>query len=267
MKVEIGAQACVFTHCGREIGRYVVDDPFKPYLHPLRTPNGHCVTDCMPADHRHHKGMMYALRCQDLNFWEEDPGSGEQKQQALSVLQDAWGTGIQQDLLWHARGGGLETYLERREIVSRYDRKDRGFHWTWRSRRTALRTHRLIKSPWSFPLDDGRKINYHGLGIRLPRAWAFPGGSLSGVEMRGQAMDWKQACGGSDSEIRWWGRMDGFWSPPTVAVTIRQEQPYTWFVLKRDFAYLSVGPSNAREIDVPAGQVFCETYHIVVQDR
>jgi len=267
MKIQIDSEACVFTHRGGEAGRYVLDDPFKPHIHPLRTPEGHCVTDCMPADHRHHKGLMYALRCHDLNFWEEGSDSGTQKQQSISALEDARGTGVVQELLWQACNGGLETYLETREIVCRYDEEKRGFHWTWHSRRTALREHRLIKSPWSFHLDDGRTINYHGLGIRLPWVWAFSGDTFSGVEIGGQACDWKQACGTSGPEVAWWGLIDGQWNPPTAAVTIRQEQQGAWFVLKTDFAYLSVGPSNAEEVQIPEGRIFDETYHVLVQDR
>ena len=43
-------------------GLYVLDDPFKPYIHPLKTPAGHTVSLAMPHDHPHHKGSMYALR-------------------------------------------------------------------------------------------------------------------------------------------------------------------------------------------------------------
>lgn len=267
MRVQMDSRACVFTRQGGEAGRYVLDDPFKPYLHPLRTPEGHCVTDCMPVDHRHHKGLMYALRSHDLNFWEEDSDCGIQRQQSISMLEDARGVGIRQELLWQARGGGCDTYLETREIACRYDAENRGFHWTWHSRRTALRAHRLVKSPWSLPLDDGRMINYHGLGIRLPRAWAFPGDAFSGVEAGGRALDWRQVCGSSGAEVGWWGRIDGHWTPPLAAVTIRQEQQDTWFALKTDFAYLSVGPSNAVEVEVPEGQVFEEICHVLVQDR
>jgi hypothetical protein len=269
MRIRFDSQAAVFEHDGVEAGRYVLDDPFKSYIHPLRTPQGHCVSDCMPADHRHHKGLMFGLRCDDLNFWEEEPDGAEcgvQTSRAISGLEGGNASGFRQELRWQAKDGGLPTYDEVREVLCRHD-GSRAFHWTWRSRRTALRGHRLVKSPWSISMADGRRINYHGLGLRLPWVWAFSGETFNGVEIQGRAQDWNQACGTSGPEVTCWGRIDGHWSPPTAAVTFRQEQSDTWFVLKADFSYLSIGPSNAEEIDVAQGRIFQETYHIIVQDR
>jgi len=270
MKTTMDARSVVFSENGLEAGRYVLDDPFKPHIHPLRTPKGHLVSDSMPADHRHHKGLMFALRCQDLNFWEEEPDGDEcgvQISRSLRAVEGVNGGGIRQELRWQAKHGGRATYDEVREIFCRYDAEKSGFEWTWNSFRTSLRPHRLVKSPWSAPLEDGTRINYHGLGLRLPWMWAFSGDHFCGVEVDGKATDPRQACGSSGPGVTWWGRIDGHWSPPVAAVTFRQEHGYTWFVLKEDFAYLSVGPSNREELDVFEGQEFRETYQVLVQDR
>ena len=175
-------------------------------------------------------------------------------------------TGLHQELCWREEHGGRHTYLENRWICGRRD--EQAFVWTWKTRREALRDHRLVKSPWSMSLPDGRTVNYHGLGLRLPWSWAFghDDNTFSGVEIDGRPVRAMEACGTEVPRIRWWGRMDGFWDPPRTAVTVAQAQAGTWFVLKGDFAYLSVGPSNANECDIPAGHIITETYTIRVED-
>ncbi len=129
--------------------------------------------------------------------------------------------------------------------------------------------HRLIKSPWSLEVRDGRKINYHGLGIRLPWMWRFPVDEFCGVEVDGTGCEAMEACGQTAESVGLWGRIDGQWEATTAAVTMSQrpEQAFTWFVLKGDFPYLALGPSNAEERDVAKGEIFEEFYTVRVEDR
>jgi len=266
MNVEISDHAILFGESGRWAGRYVLDDRFKPHFSMLSTPEGHNVAMVSPADHRHHKGLMYALRCADLNFWEEDPGTGEcGVQQVLST--SAVADGFAQDLLWREEGGGMATYREIRTITCRAESGGRAFEWRWHTQRESLRDHRLVKSPWSAALPDGRTVNYHGLGLRMPWAWAYPNENTSGTEVDSQPVDAAGVIGSTGPAVTMWGLMDGQWSPAKCAVTIRQSGRNTWFLLKQSFAYLSVGPSNAEEINVRTGDCFDETYTITVADR
>lgn len=269
MNIDLTKQAAVFSADGRPAGHYVLDDPFKPYLHPLRSPAGHVVTVAMPGDHRHHKGLMYALRCADLNFWEENPGSGHCGVQDIISTDPAGDSGLRQEILWREEGGGLETYREERHLSCTLSADGTCFEWTWRSRREALRDHRLIKSQWSLELPDGRKINYHGLGIRLPWMWAFGGDDcpFNGIETGGRTATAMETCGTAGPEVTWWGLIDGHWAPPKAAVTLRQDHGYGWFVLKGDFAYLTAGPSNLAEREVARGEIFEETFLVSVADR
>jgi hypothetical protein len=50
-------------------------------------------------------------------------------------------------------------------------------------------------------------------------------------------------------------------------VTLRQAHAFNWFVLRGGFPYLSIGPSNAEELDVRKGQTFSESYDIEIADR
>ncbi len=266
VSAQISENAAVFAAGDKVAGHYVLDDPYKPYMHPLRTPAGHPVTVAMPGDHRHHKGLMYALKCEDVNFWEEEPGTGHCGMQEIRSTANAEG-GIVQEILWREEGGGLQTYNEQRRITCELSEDSKRFEWTWSTRRESLRDHKLVKSPWSLADGSGRKINYHGLGIRLPWMWRFGNDNFNGVEQDGEPVKAEEAHGTTGSQIGWWGLIDGYWSPPKAAVTLRQEHGFGWFVLKGDFAYIAAGPSNLEEIEIRAGDVFEEIYHLTVEDR
>ncbi len=266
MDIQLNEDCAVFQHDGQVAGEYVLNDRFKPYLKSLYTPRGYNTTIVSPGDHRHHKGLMYGLRCADVNYWEEDPGSGGCGIQEV-IKTEASEDGVVQELLWCEESGSLETYREHRYISCCYDTEDDGYHWTWKSRRESLRPHRLIKSEWSLEIPDGRKINYHGLGVRLPWIWAFPIGNFNGVEVEGQKTSVMSACGLKVPEITYWGKIDGQWEKRYAALTLRQSQDFTWFAIKQGFAYLGVGPSNEEEVDVKEGEVFEESYEVIVADR
>jgi hypothetical protein len=220
----------------------------------------------MPGDHRHHKGLMYALRCEDLNFWEEDPGSGHCGIQEIRETTVEDGALLQQ-ILWREEGGRLHTYHEQRRVTCNLSDDRQRFEWTWSTRRESLRDHRLVKSPWSLEDQSGRKINYHGLGIRLPWMWRFGNDNFNGVEKEGHPVEAADAHGTNGSTMGWWGLIDGHWTPPKAAVTLRQDHGFGWFVLKGHFPYLAAGPSNLEELDVKAGDVFTEDFQITVEDR
>lgn len=52
---------------------------FKPYVRELYTLRGQNVLLDAPPDHLHHHGLMYAIRVNGVNFWEENDAPGVQK--------------------------------------------------------------------------------------------------------------------------------------------------------------------------------------------
>ncbi|MDR0522800.1 MAG: PmoA family protein [Planctomycetaceae bacterium] len=48
---------------------------FKPYISILTTPEGRNILRDAPADHIHHHGLMFAVKIDGVNFWEERPGN------------------------------------------------------------------------------------------------------------------------------------------------------------------------------------------------
>jgi len=270
MQIAITSKAVGFIDGASEVGIYRLDDPFKPYLHPLRTPAGHTVTVVSPGDHRHHKGLMFALRCADLNFWEEDPGSGacgvQRIQETLPTPPDD-GAGIRQRILWEREDGELQTYEETRIIRVKPGSDGKSYHWSFTSERLSLRDHTLIMSEWSLEKTDGTRVNYHGLGIRLPWPWCIAYCRKLTVDGEEQE-DLLSASGSTPRGVSMEGLLDGEWSPPRVKVELRQpeSQAYPLFALGSPFPYLSLGPSNLSPLDVSKGRRFAETYEIIVSD-
>jgi hypothetical protein len=128
-----------------------------------------------------------------------------------------------------------------------------------------MRDHELIKSEYSMDLPDGRKINYHGLGVRLPWQWIFPNPSWSGLSNGEQPYEkYHDACGTKVSEMMMWGKIDGQWHDRFASVKIKQNQDFTWYVYKNFFPYLACGPSNEDELQVRKGECFEENYKIEV---
>ncbi len=268
MDIAVHTDRVAFRHDGKPFAEYILNDRFKPHFRSLRTPAGHETTLVSPGDHRHHKGLMYALRCEDLNFWEERPGDGQcgvQEVCSTDLLPER--DGIFQEILWKEESGALETYRETRTIRVRRLTDASAFVLSWHTSREALRDHRLIKSPASIDLPDGRRINYHGLGIRLPWMWRFPSRRSGGVEVNRAPADPLDARGTTAPSVGFWGLIDGQWKRTVASVTITQQQTFTWFVLKRDFPYLSIGPSNIEEFTVGKGDVSEESYSIEIADR
>ena len=61
----------------------------KPYVRELYSLNGVNVLRDAPADHLHHHGLMYAIRVNGVNFWEEADQPGVEK--SIRLLHRATG--------------------------------------------------------------------------------------------------------------------------------------------------------------------------------
>ena len=252
-------------------GRYHYRDEFKPHFHPLKTPRGHTISLASPHDHKHHKGLMYALRTETVNFWEErstlpnEQVGIQQHQEFAQVTGSGEQVGFVETLVWLEQPSGRVVFTETREIRCRMEPAQGGYLWSWRARLTAAEDCRLIQSQWSSTSEDGRKINYHGLGLRLCRA--FGGGTgnnklvLDGVETA-----FKDGMGSAPRQAVFTGSFDGNWPVERASVRFEQRQNNTLYVLSEPFAFLSMGPSNAAPLDWKKGAVIEEAYSVLIAD-
>jgi len=269
VNLTVSPQSAVFRVGGVDVGTYVLDDPYKPYLHPLRTPAGHVVSLAKPYDHRHHKGLMYAIATEEVNFWEEEgderyPRIGRQQQVGIEFDFSVGHPEVRQDLSW-VDDLDAEIFHESRTIGCEL-LDSTTIRWTWASRIESMRTQRLRMSPWSMPDESGRLVNYHGLGLRFPRSFS---GRPQRMQVRTDAGESTVAAvhGRVLPAVEVRGVIDGTWPAPTAGVSIRQlDTQHQFFLLSDTFVSLSTGPSVAGPVDLSAGDVFSQTYQIDVSD-
>lgn len=263
---------------GRLAGRYHHGDEFKPFVHPLNSPLGHTVSLARPHDHRHHKGLMYALRIPELNFWEEvstrpGEGVGRERHVAFSDVRAAGDeVGFTETLAWEPVAGGPAVFEETRRVSCR--RTGAAFVWTWEVTLRVRRDTRLIQSQWSHKTAAGRLTNYHGLGLRMCREF---GGSTRNNALQlddgpvqwnrnSKPYDFSAAMGATPARVTFIGHIDGTWPVPRVAVTMSQQEKNGLFIFESPFAFMALGPSNLAERSLAAGEVLRDRYTITIED-
>ncbi len=272
MNLETSPGVVEFRLSDLVVGCYRYSDEFKPHLHPLRTPRGHCVTSASPHDHKHHKGLMYALRTEDVNFWEETstlPGEVAGVQRHLDFqepIRRGLEVGFIEKLEWCAQDGSLPSFEETRTIFCRQD--SQSFLWTWKTQLTALRPLTLVQSQWSH-LDSGsgKKTNYHGLGIRLRRDM---GGLTRGNQLVLDGVvhdgDFTTYMGSIPRVVSFAGRLDGTFPVESACVTFGQDQKNALYVCNDVFPFMALGPTNASGMQLRAGDRIEESYTVLVAD-
>jgi hypothetical protein len=145
---------------------------FKPYVRELITLDGVDLLRDAPADHLHHHGFMYAIKVNNINFWEETPASGRQIPQPeliREVRRDPNGrpeAGFSQTIHWVAAEHAalpdtspVALLVEQRSLTITIDPPSERIHVEWQSD--------FVAGPGS-PAIVLSGSNYHGLGIRFP---------------------------------------------------------------------------------------------------
>lgn len=256
-------------------GVYRFADEFKPHIHPLRTPRGHTLTSASPHDHKHHKALMYALRAEDVNFWEEvatPPGEvpGVERHVTFAdVVSRGPEVGFAETLHWAARDGSRASFDETRRVSCRHEPTLRAFVWSWSTRLVALRDLHLVQSQWSHGLPDGTKVNYHGLGVRLRRDF---GGMTRNHELHLDGAvhreKFQSQMGARPRSVAFIGSIDETW--PVERAGVRFEQPAgqdnTLYVMEDYIPFMGLGPTNRAPLRLAAGGVIEESYTVTVFD-
>ena len=145
---------------------------FKPYVKELSPLGGENILRDAPFDHLHHHALMYGIRVNGINFWEEVSGSGVQKVISTSrpVCAEA-GTGgqaqarFEQVLHWVAPQDAflpdtapVALLVERRALVLTVNPARREVALEWQSKfEVGGKTNTVTLSG----------ANYHGLGLRF----------------------------------------------------------------------------------------------------
>ncbi len=215
------------SHTHRGAFAYVYgSSPYKPFVRNLITPTGVDILRNAPEDHLHHHGLMFAVRINDINFWEERENSGKQEDLGFSETKRGE-TLIIQQVQWVGPDEIGPIVNENRKIVFHHVDDSLVTLGTWQS---AL--HGLDGKPT--PTFSG--TNYNGLGMRFVESMD-KGGSFfnadGGTGVPGTAIVKSKWCAYSATA-------DG--KPVTVAMfdhPTNERHPATWYTMDTPFAYLS----------------------------
>jgi len=220
-------------HGGSPLLRYRFRDvPHKPYVQEWYSPAGVNILRDAPDDHKHHHGLMFAIKVDGVNFWEEQEAPGTQVHRGfhgLNVFKSPGGDNVRlvQRLAWVDPSTDAVLLQEVRTIT---------FHdtagpalLTWESRFTV-------------PQDKDKATlggaHYHGLGMRFVESmdtvgtFTTPGGEL-GELVRGDEHLTPGTWCAYTAPVEGKSVIVALFDAPENA------RPALWFTMKEHFAYLS----------------------------
>jgi len=175
-----------YHHRFRDVGQ-------KPYVDFLATPSGNNILRDAPADHFHHHALMFAIRVNGVNFWEEYAPGYPGKEQIVpesfvrsEIECGQSGTLVDEslDLNWISPRGTL-LLEERRFIRAQMKSESEPTLLTWVSilsppenREQAGINPEIIPPDHSAELEERTFLHgsyYNGLGLRFDASMDFGG--------------------------------------------------------------------------------------------
>lgn len=244
--------------------------PFKPYIRQLFSPAGVNILRDAPFDHLHHHALMFAVKVNGVNFWEESPTAGKQLHKSFTNSKSDVKTDTENDkrhdmrrasftelIDWNNSSGQL-LLTEKRTVEIRQAANLNATFLTWQS---------------EFELPEGAEsatitgAHYHGLGMRFVKSMDT-GGRFSnadgkpGTVFRGDERllrsTWCAYIANTDGKLITVAMFDHPNNP---------RHPATWFTMTAPFAYLSATMNLYVEpLEVVAGKPLVLRYAVVVWD-
>jgi len=260
LRLSVDAATVTVTSEERPILVYhYVQNPAKPYIEKLFSPNGVNVLRDSPADHKHHHGLMFAVAVDGVDFWSENPKCGRQvhrggqRPEVTDRHGSSWASGAQ-EIDWVAPGGEKLLLRETRRIAV-----------------GGLPEAKATLVTWQCRLDPpGKKSvtlsgsTYFGLGMRFVVSMDQGGRFVNA--------DGKTGVAGTNAARSAWcaysASADG--KPVTVAMfddPKNPRHPATWFTLEKPFAYMSATLDLSRQpLVIEAGKPLELRYAAAVWD-
>lgn len=244
--LDAGGHSVTFGFRGRPVLAYAAEPSLhKPYVRELRTLRGENVLRDAPADHLHHHGLMFAVRVNGVNFWEERPPAGRQVAAGAPVVERGSGrdglpwASLRQRLHWLPPGEedpAAALLIEEREVRLTVDAglEEVAVAWTGRFEVGPSVERAVVHG-----------TDYNGLGLRLPEAFDHVAEFANSARLSysaAQTFDVRPAAWTSAS-----GRMEG--REVQVALASHPANPgrQSFFSMRNAFAYLAAIPELARE--------------------
>lgn len=240
---------------------------YKPYVKELFTTTGRNVLRDAPFDHLHHHGLMYAIKANGVNFWEEVAGAGYQKPVATSKWMESKTTDglpqftLTQTLHWLAPADAELSDTAKAAILIE--------HRTLTV--TLNEAQKEVALQWKGEFEVGAKsnvvtltgANYHGFGMRFLKEFDPIARHLNS----GGAPDLN---GKQDVSKHKWGSVS-FDQPGQPATLVLFGHPTNargdawFFTMRTPFAYLSATQNLDQEpLVYRAGEKFQVNYLVTL---
>jgi len=271
MSITTGENAVSINAGSQLLLRYPYNNvPFKPYVHQLFSPAGVNILRDAPADHLHHHALMFAVKVDGVNFWEETQTAGKQIHQSFTDVRTDTKTDVQNDKLFEMRHAGFTELIdwtnpkqellikERRTIEVRQGTDLGATLLTWQSK---------------FELPDGKEsatltgAHYHGLGMRFLKSMDTGGRFINADNKTGTVFRGEERLL-SSTWCAYYANADG----KTVTVAMfdhpkNPRHPATWFTMTAPFAYLSATLNLHKEpLKIVSGKPLVLQYAVAVWD-
>ncbi len=264
MRVATDRDVVYITTGERTLMRYRYKDvPYKPYVDQLFSPSGVNILLDAPHDHLHHHALMYAVKADGVNFWEEQQAPGRQAHRTfddvkVDTRQDVPFAGFSERLDWVNPGSGKLLLAEERTIEASCLAGPKVTFLTWQS---------------AFKPAEGREsvtltgAHYHGLGLRFIRSMDTNGefrnaDGKAGTVFRGEERLVRSRWCAYTAEA------DG--KQVTVAMfdhPKNERHPATWFTMSKPFAYLSATLNlHEQPLKVVADEPLTLRYAVAIWD-
>ena len=244
--------------------------PFKPYIQQLFSPSGVNILRDAPFDHLHHHALMYAVKVDGVNFWEETPTAGKQIHKSFTNITSKVKTDTENDkhhqvhhaaftelIDWNNSSGQL-LLKEKRTVEVQQATDLNATLLIWKSE------FELPEAAESATLTGA---HYHGLGMRFLISMDKGGlfinpDNKTGTVFRGQERLLRSTW------CAYTANADG--KPVTVAMFDHPQNPRhpaTWFTMTEPFAYLSATLNlHVEPLKVDLGKTLVLRYAVAVWD-
>ena len=246
------------------------DIPFKPYIQQLFSPAGVNILRDAPHDHLHHHALMYAVKVNGVNFWEETPTAGKQLHKSFTNTKSDVRTDTKDDkhhqvhrasftelIDWNNSDGTLLLKEKRTIEVCRASDMNA----------TLLNWKSEFELPESVDSATITGAHYHGLGMRFLTSMDTGGSFVNpdnktGTIFRGEERLLRSAWCAYSADA------DG--KAVTVAMFDHRQNPRhpaTWFTMTAPFAYLSATMNlHVEPLKVVAGKPLVLKYAVALWD-
>jgi len=247
-----------------EVMRYRYGDvPYKPYVQALCTPGGMNVLRDAPHDHLHHHALMYAIKVDGVNFWEEQQSPGRQKHvrfvdPKIVKSENQRKAVFTEQLAWEDPKTKKVLLLEERTIEVMREKEYEATVLNWQV------TFMLPKGKGSATLTGS---HYHGLGMRFLESMDTGGKFFNADDKKGELVRGTEQLTRSDW-CTYTATANG--KPVTVAMFDHPQNvrhPAWWFTMTKPFAYLSATLNMHREpLQVVSEKPLVLNYSVVLWD-